>query len=75
MAKYGQNTALQHYLLSTAPAVLVEASPMDRVWGVGLGAGDAKAHRPADWRGLNLLGFALMEARQRLHRDAESEGR
>lgn len=70
VAKFGWEPALRRFLLGTAPAVLVEASPRDRVWGVGLGAGNAKAQQPAQWRGLNLLGFALMEARQRLQAPA-----
>ena len=43
--------------------LIVEASPMDQVWGIGLRATDARARDPRQWRGLNLLGFALMEAR------------
>lgn len=39
---------------------------MDRVWGIGLTATDERASDPERWRGLNLLGFALMEARGRL---------
>lgn len=66
VAKFGQDPALRRFLLSTAPAVIVEASPGDCVWGIGLGTHHPKARQPAHWRGLNLLGFALMEARQRL---------
>lgn len=39
---------------------------MDRVWGIGLAARDEGADDPERWRGPNLLGFALMEARERL---------
>ncbi|MCZ9340388.1 NADAR family protein, partial [Streptomyces sp. TRM76130] len=46
--------------------VLVEASPVDRIWGIGLSATDEGAGDPERWRGANLLGFALMEARRRL---------
>jgi hypothetical protein len=42
--------------------VLVGASPMDRVWGIGLPATDPRASDPAVWRGMNLLGFALTGA-------------
>ncbi|MFE9423440.1 NADAR family protein [Kitasatospora sp. NPDC006697] len=65
-AKFGQDPALRAYLLSTGNRVLVEASPVDRVWGIGLAADDERAADPARWRGLNLLGFALMAARERL---------
>jgi ribA/ribD-fused uncharacterized protein len=64
--KFGQNAALRAFLLSTGDQVLVEASPVDRVWGVGLAADDDRAANPLLWRGDNLLGFALMEARDRL---------
>jgi ribA/ribD-fused uncharacterized protein len=42
----------------------VEASPYDRIWGIGLGAEDPKAKHPSTWQGENLLGFALMDARE-----------
>lgn len=64
--KFGADPRLRDYLLGTESRVLVEASPLDRVWGIGLAADDERAQDPARWRGMNLLGFALMEARQRL---------
>ncbi|MER8820288.1 NADAR family protein [Mesorhizobium sp. M0991] len=64
--KFRQNAALREYLLSTHDRVLVEASPVDRVWGIGLAADDERAVNPLLWRGENLLGFALMQARDRL---------
>lgn len=65
-AKFGQHPALREFLLGTGDRVLVEASPLDRVWGIGLAAGDERSGRPSAWRGLNLLGFALMEVRANL---------
>jgi ribA/ribD-fused uncharacterized protein len=65
-SKFGQNEALRAYLLSTGQKILVEASPKDAIWGIGLGASDPRAKNPSEWLGLNLLGFALMEARERL---------
>ncbi|MGP4115428.1 NADAR family protein [Streptomyces sp. 4N509B] len=66
VAKFGQDPALRAYLAGTRRRVLVEASPYDRVWGIGVSADDERATDPARWPGLNLLGFALMEARARL---------
>jgi ribA/ribD-fused uncharacterized protein len=66
VAKFGQAPALRKFLAGTAPRVLVEASPRDRIWGIGMGSGNPDARNPARWRGRNLLGFALMDARDRL---------
>ena len=65
-AKFSQHPALAQFLLQTGQRVLVEASPADRIWGIGLAADDERAADPARWPGLNLLGFALMEARAKL---------
>ena len=65
-AKFGQHAELKDLLLNTGDRVLVEASPYDRVWGIGMAATEAHAENPREWKGLNLLGFALMEVRHRL---------
>lgn len=66
VAKFGQDPAMKAHLLATGDAILVEASPLDRIWGIGLDEHDPAALDPARWQGLNLLGFALMRARARL---------
>ncbi|GII88994.1 hypothetical protein Ssi03_69840 [Sphaerisporangium siamense] len=63
VAKFGARPELAEYLLATRDHVLVEASPHDRVWGIGLTASDERAASAERWQGLNLLGFALMKAR------------
>jgi ribA/ribD-fused uncharacterized protein len=65
-AKFDQHPDLRQFLLTTGSKVLVEASPYDRIWGVGLAATSDDVHRPSAWRGRNLLGFALMDVRERL---------
>ena len=66
LAKFGQWPELRDFLVGTGQRILVEASPTDRVWGIGLAATDERTADPARWRGLNLLGFALMAAREQL---------
>lgn len=61
--KFTQNEDLKSYLLSTKDTILVEASPVDLVWGVGLAKDDLRIHNPNQWLGENLLGFALMQVR------------
>ena len=64
VAKFTQNIDLKESLLETGDKVLVEASPFDPIWGIGLGAEDPMASNPLHWKGDNLLGFALMDARE-----------
>lgn len=63
IAKFSQNEKLLNYLLSTGEKILVEASPKDTVWGIGLDESSPEAIQPRKWKGENLLGFALMEVR------------
>ena len=64
--KFSQNSDLKNFLINTNDRVLVEASPVDAIWGIGM-AGDHKdVLNPEKWKGLNLLGFALMEVRDEL---------
>ena len=71
LAKFGQNPELWDYLDSTGDSVLVEASPYDGIWGVKLGIEDPRIEDPNQWCGENLLGFALMEARDILREKRE----
>ena len=63
IAKFSQNEGLKEFLLATGTKVLVEASPYDRIWGIGLLGDDPRASHPSTWQGENLLGFALMDVR------------
>jgi ribA/ribD-fused uncharacterized protein len=64
--KFAQNASLKRVLLDSAPTILVEASPTDRIWGVGLNDRDPRITDRCQWRGQNLLGIALMRVRAHL---------
>lgn len=66
LAKFSQHPDLREVLLSTEGALLVEASPYDRIWGAGIGADDPRICEPRLWPGRNLLGGVLMDVRDRL---------
>lgn len=66
LAKFRQNPKLARYLMSTHPEILVEASPHDRIWGIGMERTHPHAFRARSWQGMNLLGFSLMFVRQTL---------
>lgn len=67
LAKFSQNKELGKFLAQTGSRILVEASPYDKIWGIGMAADDTKVENPLMWKGENLLGFALMEVRDRLY--------
>jgi ribA/ribD-fused uncharacterized protein len=64
--KFSQHADLKAYLLTTGDRVIVEASPMDRIWGIGMAKTNPDVENPTKWKGENLLGFALMEVRDEL---------
>jgi len=64
--KFSQHESLKSFLIKTGNKIIVEASPRDTIWGIGLSQNSEKATDPFQWRGTNWLGFALMEVRDRL---------
>lgn len=66
MAKFGQNQAIKTILLRTGTKTIVEASPYDRIWGIGLSEEDPRSDDPRLWKGQNLLGKVLMRVRDDL---------
>ena len=66
--KFSQREELKTFLLSTGNKILVEASPADAIWGIGLSQDATDAGNPLKWQGTNLLGFALMEVRDALNK-------
>lgn len=65
--KFNQHPDFAKYLLKTENRILVEASPVDTIWGIGLSQDSKDINNIYAWRGQNLLGFALMETRDFLN--------
>lgn len=66
LAKFEQNARLRQLLLETGDAILAECAVQDLVWGIGLSMKDDRRFDMTQWRGANLLGFALMQVRSRI---------
>lgn len=72
-AKFTQNQDLKEILLSTGDRVLVEASPYDKIWGIGLQQDDDRCLDENQWQGMNLLGRALMEVRKQINEEENED--
>ncbi len=70
-AKFTQHIGLRDFLLSTGDSIIVEASPVDRIWGIGLEMNHRDARNPLNWPGENRLGFALMDVRDRIRNELQ----
>lgn len=73
LAKFGQNKGLRRKLFQTGELPLVEASPLDTIWGIGLDADAARNISPDQWPGQNLLGKVLTAVRETLARQHPEE--
>ena len=65
--KFSQNDKLLKALLRTEGTTIVEASPVDTIWGIGLAADDSRAFDRDTWLGTNWLGEVLTEVREHLN--------
>lgn len=72
LEKFSQNEDIKAVLLATGDLEIVEASPYDRIWGIGLAADDANATVPSKWKGQNLLGLILKDVREFLKAELEA---
>ena len=64
--KFSQNNKLCQKLLKTGDIILAEASPYDKIYGIGLKPNDPRVQDPTQLKGQNLLGKALMKVREEL---------
>lgn len=65
-AKFTQNPKMMAELIETGDREIVEASPEDKIWGIGLHENDARVHDKSQWQGTNWLGEAIMQVREKL---------
>lgn len=66
LLKFSQNLKLKEYLINTKNKILLEASPYDKIWGIGMKKESEGITNMKNWKGKNLLGFKLMSVRDRL---------
>ena len=66
LAKFSQNELLRKQLIKTRDAILAECAVRDQIWGIGLSMKDPKRLDISQWRGQNLLGYALMMVRKKI---------
>jgi len=69
--KFSQDEELKEFLLDTGDKIFVEASPFDKIWGIGMKSNETGVVDPNNWKGVNLLGYALMEVRKKLRDEEE----
>lgn len=73
LAKFKANPTLTEQLLATGNKIIIEASPYDNIWGIGMRDSDEGVENPKNWQGLNLLGEALMNVRKVLKQEKSKE--
>ncbi len=66
LERFSQNKESRDYLLSTESKSLIEASPKDSFWGIGISLNDPDIIKKKSKWGRNIQGESLMLARQNL---------
>lgn len=68
LMKFSQHQYLRQALIETGTRTMVEASPLDKVWGVGLDENNPLILDERNWQGQNLLGKVLMRVRESIQK-------
>lgn len=71
--KFSQNKDIKDILMATGNSIMVEASPYDKIWGIGMGKDDLRAKIPSKWLGLNLLGKVLTNLKIKFAAELEND--
>lgn len=75
LLKFSQNEKHREELLKSEGIFLVEASPYDRIWGIGLRQDDPRAKDMSQWQGQNRLGFVLTKVRETILAELAQENK
>ncbi|CAF0855622.1 unnamed protein product [Didymodactylos carnosus] len=67
--KFTQNEHLKKALLEQHGKILVEASPNDQIWGIGMDQSNPRVANRSEWKGLNLLGFILTDICNKIYEE------
>lgn len=71
--KFSLNYDIREILLATDDSIIAEAAPKDKIWGIGRNIHDKRANDVSKWNGTNILGWALMDARERIREDIKNQ--
>lgn len=66
LLKFAQHQDMKEFLINTGDRVIIEASPYDAIWGIGMSITSKGVENPNNWKGENLLGYVLMDTRTAL---------
>ena len=72
-AKFTQHEDFRKQLIDSGDKIIVEGSPTDCIWGIGMSCDDPGILDPKNWRGTNWLGEAIMKVREQLMIDAKAQ--
>lgn len=70
-AKFTQNPTIKDSMMLTEDKLFVEASPNDKIWGIGMSEDDEGVENPANWKGTNWLGEILTQVKRKIQDESK----